>query len=189
MPITHRVARYVVESKIGEPKSLSRPSPQLVAVLDLVVHIPRFYNLLISVDDYDDDNDEEYEPDLVDELKRVFDSAMSCGLETEINIRKVFEKLSELTGRNYISEYYSPEQILRDLADQMTKCLPSLVDIFCSKSEEASIDWLGSEMSSRQGLPMSVAVFNDETQTLEASFRDRYSFNFRAYAHTMAWKI
>ena len=110
MPITHRMARYVIESKEGEPKSLSRPPPQLTVVLDLLVHLPHFYGLLIhSVEDYEDEcDDDDYEPDLVDELKRVFDSAMTCGLETEINVRKVFEKLSDLTGRSYITEYQSP---------------------------------------------------------------------------------
>ena len=110
MPITHRMARYVIESKEGEPKSLSRPPPQLAAVLDLLVHLPHFYSLLVhSVEDYEDDCEEDdYEPDLVDELKRVFDSAMTCGLETEINVRKVFEKLTDLTGRSYISDYHSP---------------------------------------------------------------------------------
>jgi hypothetical protein len=56
----------------------------------------------------------------------------------------------------------------------MTKCLPNLLDVFCSKSEEASVDWLGGEISSRQGLPMSVAVFNEDTLSLEDSFRESF---------------
>ena len=183
MPITHRVARYVIESREGEPKSLSRPPPQLAVALDLLVHLPYFYNILAdTVDDYEDDcdDDEEFEPDLIDEIKKVFDSAMTCGLETEINIRKVYEKLSELTGKNYFNNDLTPDHILKDLTEQMSKCLPNLLDIFCSKSEEAIVDMLGGETSSRQGLPISMALFHEDIISLEASFRDSFRRSVRS---------
>ena len=114
--LTHRVAKYV----LGGDESSSRPPAHLAVALDLLVHTPHFYGLLVhSVEDYEDECDEdEYEPDLIDELKRTFDSAMSCGLETEINVQEVFEKLSELTGHNYFADYFSPVSF--DTEQEMT---------------------------------------------------------------------
>ena len=79
MPITHRVARYIVDNKEEETKAGNKAPPeQLVVVLDTLVHLPRIHGLLVEIEDFDD---EDVEPDFVDELKLVFDAALSSGLD------------------------------------------------------------------------------------------------------------
>ena len=55
MPIPYRVARYVLDGKGEEPKRV--PPTQLVVVLDLLVHLPRIFDLLVEIESYDDEED------------------------------------------------------------------------------------------------------------------------------------
>ena len=165
MPITHRVSRFV----ISNDSTTSRPPPQLCIVLDVLFHLPHFANFFLEV--YNDDG--EQDSDVLVELKNIFDSAMTYGLETEIDIKNIFEKLGSITGKNYISDNHTLDVVLRDLTDQIMKLLPRLRNVFCGQGMDFSCNWLHGENGTR-GLPMGSAFFTETTQTLEDYFRESF---------------
>ena len=103
--LNHRVAKYVIE----DPDDVSWSCPtQIICVLDLLIHLPYFYGILTQASSNEDDRHESSSLDLTDEFKRIFDQAMTHGLETTINVKPLLLKMEERTGRNYLSEYFDP---------------------------------------------------------------------------------
>ena len=101
--LNHRVAKYILQDSDDVIESCP---PQIICVLDLLIHLPHFYRILNEAND--DEIPETACSELTHELKIIFDQSMTYGLESTINVKPLFLKMERRTGRNYLSENLTP---------------------------------------------------------------------------------
>ena len=103
--LNHRVAKFILKD---DDNDFGICPPQIISVLDLLIHLPHFYSILSGVNVEEVKIPEIASLGLIKELNIIFDQALTYGLESSIDVKPLFLMMKGCTGRNYLCEYFSP---------------------------------------------------------------------------------